>query len=360
MPSDAVEAWRGPDASLLQGDIRLWLLSFAILAPHSHNLQSWVADLRTPGEITLTCDPTRLLPETDPFSRQIMMSHGTFLESLDMAARERGLRADITLFPEGPFGPAAIDARPVARVRLVPDSTVVPDPLFTQVLKRHTNRNAYDPARPVSAPAWAELVGQSQTPAVRVGFAGIDRPDVLVVHRRIAAQAWRIELTTPRTIMESFKVLRVGAAEISQYRDGLTLLDPVPVAMCKLGLFDRSKPPGADDYATTSQIETFNKHLNSTPGFVWMVTADNARVTQVAAGRAYMRLQLAATGLGLVMQPLQQALQEYPEQAGPHQEIRTLLGADKPGQTVQMWARVGSAELVEPAPRRRLRDFIRP
>jgi hypothetical protein len=359
MPPDAIEAWRGPNASLLQGDVRLWLLSFAILAPHSHNLQSWVADLRTPGEITLTCDPTRLLPETDPFSRQIMMSHGTFLELLDMAARERGLRADIALFPEGAFGPAAIDGRPVARVRLVPDSTVVPDPLFKQVLNRHTNRNAYDLSKPVSAAACATLVEQSQTPAVRVGYAGADRPDVLVLHRRIASQAWRIELTTPCAIMESFKVLRVGAAEVSQYRDGLTLLDPVPVAMSKLGLFDRSKPPGADDYATTSQIETFNKHLDSTPGFVWMVTADNTRATQVAAGRAYMRLQLAATGLGLSMQPLQQALQEYPEQAGPHQEIRRLLGADKPGQTVQMWARVGSAEMAEPAPRRRLRDFIR-
>ncbi len=359
VPSDAVEAWRGPDASLLQGDVRLWLLSFAILAPHSHNLQSWVADLRTPGEITLTCDPNRLLPETDPFSRQIMMSHGTFLELLDMAARERGLRADIALFPEGAFGPTAIDVRPVARVRLVPDSTVVPDPLFKQVLNRHTNRNAYDLSKPVSAAAWTAMVEQSQTSVVRVGYAGADKPDVLAVHRRIASQAWRIELTTPRAIMESFKVLRVGAAEVSQYRDGLTLMAPVPVAMSKLGLFDRSKPPGADDYATTSQIETFNKHLDSTPGFVWMVTADNARVTQVAAGRAYMRLQLAATGLGLAMQPLQQALQEYPEQAGPYKEIHTLLGNGQPGQTVQMWARAGSAEMAEPAPRRRLRDFIR-
>jgi hypothetical protein len=39
-------------------------------------------------------DLARLLPATDPFSRQIMMSHGTSLELLDIAARERGLRAD--------------------------------------------------------------------------------------------------------------------------------------------------------------------------------------------------------------------------------------------------------------------------
>ena len=49
---------------------------------------------------------------TDPYSRQIMMSHGTFLELLDIAARERGLTAEITLFPEGAFGSEQLDQRP--------------------------------------------------------------------------------------------------------------------------------------------------------------------------------------------------------------------------------------------------------
>ncbi|HRD97816.1 MAG TPA: twin-arginine translocation pathway signal protein, partial [Rubrivivax sp.] len=74
--------------------------------------------------------------------------------------------------------------------------------------------------------------------------------------------------------------------------------------------------------------------------------------TQVAAGRAYLRVQLAATAQGVVMQPLQQALQEYPEVAGPYRQIHQLLGATAPGQTVQMWARVGFAAPVPPAPRR--------
>jgi hypothetical protein len=46
------------------------------------NLQSWLVDLSTPDEILLRCDLARLLPETDPASRQIMMSHGTFLEQM--------------------------------------------------------------------------------------------------------------------------------------------------------------------------------------------------------------------------------------------------------------------------------------
>jgi hypothetical protein len=357
MPTEAISDWRGPDVS--DGDVRRWILSYALLAPHSHNLQSWIVDLGQPGEIVLYCDPARLLPQTDPFSRQIMMSHGTFLELLDIAARERGLRADILLFPEGEFGPKGIDGRAVARVRLIEDSSVQSDPLFAQILHRHTNRRRYEIARPVPAAAWQAMAGAIKPYPIRFGFAGTDRADLLLQHRAIAANAWRIELTTPRTIMESFKVLRVGAAEVAQHRDGLSLLDPMVVWLDRLGLFDRTRPPAPDDYATTSQIKDFGEKLASTPGFLWMVTDGNDRVTQVHAGRAYARVQLAATAHGVAMQPLQQALQEYPEQAGPYAAVRRVLDVPESAHTVQMWARVGFAPPVEPAPRRGLEALIR-
>jgi len=349
IPPEAVMAWQGPGE---EPDLRRWLLGYAILAPHSHNLQSWLVDLRTPGEIVLRCDLNRLLPETDPFSRQIMMSHGTFLELLDIAARQRGLRAEISLFPEGEFGPQKIDPRPVARIRLTPDASVSKDPLFAQVLRRRTNREAYELQRPVPAEAWHAMAAAVQPHPLHFGFVGAEQPELLAKHRAIAAEAWRIELTTPRTIMESYKVLRVGAAEIAEHRDGLSLTDPKIVLLNRLGLFDRSQAPAADSYATTSQIEEFGRKLATTPGFLWLVSEGNDRVTQVGAGRAYARVQLAATAHGVSMQPLQQALQEYPEQAAPHAQIRQLLGAAQPAQTVQMWARVGFAPPVQPAPRR--------
>jgi hypothetical protein len=355
LPPEAIAAWNGPGA---EPDLRRWVLGYAILAPHSHNLQSWVVDLGVPGEILLRCDLDRLLPETDPYSRQIMMSHGTFLELLDMAARERGHRAEITLFPEGAFGAQQLDSRPVARVRLVPDATVSRDPLFAQVLQRHTNRSAYDLARPVPAAAWQAMAAVVQPYHVRFGFAGPEQPESLAQQRAVAAEAWRIELVTPRTIMESYKVLRVGADEVARHRDGLTLMDPMVVLMDRVGLFDRSRPPGPADFATTSQIKDFNAKLDSTPGFLWLVSEGNERITQVNAGRAFMRVHLAATAHGVALQPLQQALQEYAEQAVTHAQIRRLLGADAPGQTLQMWARVGFAPAVPPAPRRPVDAFI--
>jgi len=354
-PAEAIQAWQGPRAG--ETDVRRWVLGYAVLAPHSHNLQSWLVDLDRPGEITLYCDLTRLLPETDPLSRQIMMSQGTFLEVLDLAARQKGLRADIELFPQGEFGPAQPDQRPVARIRLVRDPRVKPDPLFGEILKRRTNREAYEPREP--APAALRAIADSvASHRVRTGFAGSADPEAMQRHRAIASEAWRIELVTPRTIMESYKVLRVGPQEIAQHRDGLSINTPMVRALTTLGLFDRSQAPGPDDTAIAGQIKGFNAKIATTPAFFWMVTEGNDRKTQVNAGRAYVRAQLAATAHGLSMHPLSQALQEYPEQAKPYAAIHTLLQAPQPRHTVQMWARLGYAPAVQPAPRRGLDAHI--
>jgi nitroreductase len=359
VPDAAIEAWQDPYNTVTSGDVRHWLVSYAILAPHSHNLQSWVVDLRRPFEIWLYCDPQRLLPETDPHGRQIMMSHGTFLELLVIAAKERALHADITLFPQGEFAGDTPDGRPIARVHLSTDTSVAKDPLFAQILQRHTNRELYDILRPVPSAAWLAMGASQDSPNVRFGFVTQEDGDAIAAHRKIANEAWRIEMTTPRTVLESYRWLRMGASEVAEHRDGLTLMAPMPVFLGKVGLFDRTQAPAPDAYATTSQLDDFRKKIDSTPAFIWLMTRDNTRATQIAAGRAYVRLQLAATAQGLAMQPLSQALQEYPEQQGPYGDIHRLCGAAATGQTLQMWARVGYAPAVAPSPRRRLGDFIR-
>ncbi|MDT8990848.1 twin-arginine translocation pathway signal protein [Curvibacter sp. APW13] len=358
VPDEAIEAWQDPYNTVTSGDVRHWIVSYAILAPHSHNLQSWVVDLRRPFEIWLYCDPKRLLPETDPHARQIMMSHGTFLELLVMAAKERAYRADITLFPQGEFAGDTPDGRPIARVHLSTDTSVAKDPLFAQILQRHTNRELYDPKRPVPSSAWLAM-GASLDTSVRFGFVTQEDEEAIAKHRQIAKEAYRIEMTTPRTVLESYRWLRMGAGEVNAHRDGISIMAPLPVLLSKVGLFDRNKAPAPDSYATTGELEDFGKKIASTPAFVWLMTRDNSRATQIAAGRAWVRLQLEATAQGLAMQPLSQALQEYPEQQRPYNDIHRLCGAAATGQTLQMWARVGFAPPVRPAPRRPFADFLR-
>lgn len=354
LPPEAVAAWRGPGD---EPDVRRWVLAHAILAPHSHNLQSWLVDLSVPDEITLFIDRSRLLPETDPFSRQMMMSQGTFLELLDLAARQKGLRAEIQLFPQGEFAPTTVDARPTAHIRLVPDASVQADPLFLQLFLRRTHRGPYAPREPEAA-ALQAIAASVQAHAVRVGFVAASQADAMQEHRRIAMEAWRIELVTPRTVMESIQVLRVGPKEIAHHRDGISLNDPMVRVLAAVGLFDRRQVPAPDDPSTTLQIRDFNSNLAATPAFFWLVTEGNERATQVNAGRAYVRAQLAATAAGLSMHPLSQALQEYPEQAEPYAQIHRLVDAPAPRSTVQMWARLGYAPAIEPSPRRGLDAHI--
>lgn len=351
MPPEAIAAWQGPGS---EPDIRRWILSYAILAPHSHNLQSWLVDLNTPREILLYCDTKRLLPGTDPYYRQIMMSHGTFLELLDIAARQRGYRTDIRLFPEGAFATGKIDNRPVARIRLLEDAGVAKDPLFSQILKRRTNREPYEITRKVPAAALQAMAESVQPYPVRFGFADLDQPELVTRHRSIAAAAWQVELTTPDKMLETFRWLRVGGSEIARHRDGISINDPFVTMLTRLGLFDRTKAPKPDDAATVNQIKSFNRLLGATPAFLWLVTDDNERSTQISAGRAYVRAQLAGSAHGISMQPLQQALQEYPEQQANYDAIHKLLEAPRPQHTVQMWARVGFGPTVGPVPRRGL------
>ena len=97
MPPIAMEAWT-PSA---RADVRRFVLAHALLAPNPHNRQPWLADLRHEDKITLVLDKDRLLPETDPFGRQILVGCGAFVELAVIAAAERGMRVDVQAFPEG-------------------------------------------------------------------------------------------------------------------------------------------------------------------------------------------------------------------------------------------------------------------
>ena len=354
MPAEAIAAWQPPADSL---DIRRWALSHALLAPHAHNLQSWLVDLDTPDTIVLRMDMTRLLPETDPLSRQLVISQGTFIEVLDLAARQRGYRTEVAMFPEGEYSAKAPDTRPTARIRLVRDAQVQPDPLFAQVFRRHTHKGVYETRTPDAAALQAVRDSVKGLP-VTLGLVTRGEEPAMARHAQIAMDAWRTELVTPRTLLESYHVLRIGPKEIAQHRDGIALNSPMVRALNALGLFDRTQASAPDSSEIKGQLDRFNAGIASTPAYFWLSTERNDRITQLLTGRAYVRAQLAATAQGLSMHPLSQALQEYPEQSAHYQAVHQLLGATERGHTVQMWTRLGHAPAIGPAPRRGLEAHL--
>jgi hypothetical protein len=235
---------------------------------------------------------------------------------------------------------------------------VQPDPLFAQVFKRHTHKGVYEARRPDVAALQALRDSVKGLP-VTLGLVTRGEDAAMARHAQIAMDAWRTELVTPRTLLESYHVLRIGPQEIAQHRDGISLNSPMMRALTALGLFDRTKASAPDSSEIKGQLERFNAAIASTPAYFWLSTERNDRITQLLAGRAYVRAQLAATAQGLSMHPLSQALQEYPEQKPHYQAVHQLLGAAERGHTVQMWTRLGYGPAIGPAPRRGLEAHVR-
>ena len=349
---DPAAAWRNPGAG--ERDPRRWALAHAILAPNPHNRQPWLVDLPGTDEIVFYADTARLLPATDPPNRQITLGCGAFLELLDLAARERGLRADITLWPQGEPQPV-LDARPVAHVRLAADGAVKPDPLFRQITARHTSREAYDLSSPPAAADLARVVASAPSPLTAAAVA--DKAGVARLVD-IGSRGFAREMTTAPAAQESARLTRIGPAEIARHRDGISLKGPFLEGMAAIGLLTRETMGDPTSFATRSAIDMYAKTIAATPAFVWLKGPDNGRATQIASGRAYARMHLTATALGLSMQPWSMTLQEFPEMAELYRETQAALGAS-PQAPLQMLVRIGRAKPVEPAPRRGLAQHIR-
>jgi hypothetical protein len=350
MPEAAVEAWRGPKPNAR--DPRVRALSYALLAPNPHNKQPWIVDLKEPGVATFYCDRSRLLPETDPYSRQITIGCGAFLELLRMASVEQGLRAEVTPFPAGDWPENSVSEQPMCRVAFVPDAGVVRDPLFAQVLKRRTNRNTFD-ATAVSPAEAAAIGGALDGLPVRFGWTADGRQIAQLAG--IAKRAWVVEIKTDATFKESVDVFRITGEEIAKHRDGLSFHGPFFWWANKLGLFTQQN---AMEPSGRAQALTLIDPQLAVRAFAWIVTAANDRRAQLAAGGAYVRANLKATELGLAMHPLSQALQEFPQMLPLLAEHKRAVGAAE-SETVQMFFRLGRAASPGPAPRRPLDAIIR-
>ena len=361
-PAAAVQAWQGPSAT--DTDPRRRALAYAITAPNPHNLQPWLVDLRAPNSITVYTDRERVLPETDPFGRQILIGHGAFIELLVIALAHHGLATEAVLWPQGDM-PTALrdwDRRPVARLTLTPAAAgSVPDELFKQILSRRTPKTDFDTARPVSSAALQTLLTHKQ-PGIR--SAGTVDDVQLAPLRELCQQSAKVELLTPRTMMESIKLIRLGPDEILKYRDGISINSPMVRALSAAGMFDRNaaQPEGSAGYKNA--MARFVGHSRTAMGFVWLSTPGNSRSQQVNAGRAYVRMQLKATEIGLGVHPMSQALQEFTEMKPFYDKAhQLLLGQSAPqtvgDNTVQMFCRLGyTPEPAPSTPRRDLANFM--
>lgn len=348
-------------------EIRRLVLRYALFAPSSHNTQPWRVELTDSG-MRLYVDQTRLLSAIDPLARQSYISQGTFLELLSIAARKFGHSAQMRYFPddlptflEGQIVSEGKEDKPVAAVTLQPDAVPMPDPLFEQILRRITNKRRYNLQPEISAEQVNRLRAAPQSDNIGWCIVTDDLQKREVAD--LCKQAMSIEVSSAERNRETATWFRFSDRELREKRDGFGLAQTGTEGIKKwivenfvLSRERAGNPNGSFAQGAIAQTE---EQANSASIFAALVSKTNSRLDQVLIGRAYARVHLTASQLGMDLQPLSQGLEEYDQMLPLQRRMKRVLGVAN-AETVQMLFRLGHAMPTPRSPRREVTELIHP
>ncbi len=356
---DVLNTWNGHNIE--EKDIRIKVLSYAILAPNPHNKQSWLVNLKSDDTIELYVDQTRLLPQSDPYHRQIHIGQGTFLENLVISSTHFGYKATIIYFPKGEYGNKVIENKPIASITLEKDISIKKDKLFDSILKRHSNKREYED-KIVDLDQMTELentVNNISNDDYSLKFE--NNEEMISSFRKIAVNAMEIESANLKANLETIEMFRFNNDEVEKYKDGFSLAQSGKSSLARFFIenFFLSREKALKDpieFGKTA-IDMTQNQVDSTKTFGTLTTKNNKRRDQVKIGRVYARLNLLVTSMGLVMHPISQVLQEYSDMKDLQADFLSITNTKK-DETVQMLFRLGYAKRTEHSPRRGVKDMI--
>ena len=291
----AYEPWKTWDSGQ-PGDL-LRLVRAAILAANPHNSQPWLFRLGS-DTVDVFADTARNIGSIDPVRREMYMGVGCAIENLRVAAAQDGYEAAVALMPD------AGNAAHAARIHLTKAAPALAD-LYEAIPRRHTNRAAYDMARPVSAAQLSELAalatGLQNTKVV--WFTSVE--DRKRIGDLIVAATEAI-IADPQQSGDSARWFRWQHEDILEHRDGLTMDAQAlrPLINFAVKVLPRMSNEQADDGWLKATREV---HVLTAAAFGFIVVSDPADpASRLRGGQLWQRLHLRATAMGLAAHPLNQ------------------------------------------------------
>jgi len=290
--------WRGQP-----GDGPKQPLHAAILAANPHDTQPWLFSAAG-ASITVLADRSRNLGSFDPFRREMHLGIGCAVENLMRAATVFGYSMNVIVHG-GKLTPSPKD-NPVNAVHLWLDAApAARDPLFEAIPNRHTNRGRYLD-KTVSQKTLLQLIDLVSDHEVQLVF--ITDPKARKDLAATIVSATERIIADPEMSADSARWFRTGRREVEAHRDGIGLdtagLSPLMAAGAKM--MPDQDAATADKYWVnmTRDVQTVAPVL----GLI-MVRDRLDMGNAIGAGRAWQRLHLAATMLGLAAQPLNQPVE---------------------------------------------------
>ena len=260
-----------------------FLLRYAILAPSNRNTQPWHFSVSR-DQVTIHSDSSRWQQVSDPHKRELYISLGCALENLLVALEHFGFGYVVTRSPgaedESIVAQVAILDRPVASPRGAN--------LFKAIVRRHTHHGRYR-KRAVGAGALRTLMACKMEHDLELLLT----PDAAIKRAvdKLMLQGDALALANPRYRKELADCIGEGSF------GGPWLLSLAQeFAVAHLGV---RKVIARGDH----------KALISSPVFGLISGHSGSNEARIKAGQLLERLYLAATALGLVLQPISQLLE---------------------------------------------------
>jgi nitroreductase len=301
----AWDHWNPPDHTTLN------LVRAAVLAANAHNTQPWLFRLG-PDRIDLYADTTRNLGAMDPLRREMHLSLGCALENLMLAGPPNGKTPTLTLMPDPP------QPTHIARVSLHP-ATATPSPLHAAIGRRHTDRAAYDTARPLAADVPGALTALVDVDALRLVWLTTETDKQAFAD--LTVRATEAIIADPQQVADDYAWYRNTWSQIQSTMDGVTIdaSGQPPLVRAVAKLLGTTRDQNNDGWLRATR----DTQLPTAAAFGLLVVRDPLDpAVRIRTGRVFQRMHLWATTRGLAVQPLNQISERLDrERGGPAADL---------------------------------------
>lgn len=363
---DYLDPWDKKNHKIVR-DPRIQLLAIGILAPNVHNMQNWKFKLDDQDDkvFYLYANPERTI-SFDPTHREMMISCGTLLEYVNIAAKKQNFGVEIKLFPNGLIDEEnfekSVETVPVAKVTLNDDVDLKRLELYDKMFIQDTNR--YEYLKTSISKAEKDLY-YSLNDFDDLNIKFLTDEEALKNISELALKGLDITHKVPRLASETKKITRMTEFQKNKKAYGVSLeTQGIKNLFMKYAIqgtltimpFLRSNK----NMAKVTQ-KTYKKLYDSTGTYMVLVSPVakmNDRITQVNCGRLYSRLVLTGHTLKTGFHPMSALIAEYEEAVQVKGEFLTKhLSADE---YPFMTTRVGL--IIKPFPksmRQNVLDFVK-
>jgi hypothetical protein len=302
-------------------------------------------------------DENKLLPATDPPSRQIHIGAGCFIETLAIGVTSIGYQASVNYFPEGYVNILDFGKKPIAGISLT-KTTEAKNPLTDFIFERQTNRKVFE-GDLITDAEFNNL--QKELNGSHSKFKFINNATEIKSYADLLYKGFEVETLTYNTSEETRKMFRFSEEERALKGDGLSIpqmgYKGLIIKLAENSLKNGDEKTWHSDKSNNSVLKNFRKGIDSSKGLIFLISNENNFIDWVKSGQDFVRLSLATTKMGLYLHPCNQVIQEYEEMKTLRNEVDKITNIVN-SQKIQMIARIGRSSKPYMSFRQNVKNYL--